>query len=469
LAGNDTITLTSQADEANGGTGDDTIAVAIAGTASHTITGGDGDDTVYIRSAAAFQGKIDLGAGADTVRIGTANTTISNGAIYGGTGSDTIVITNTITTATIGGGSGADWLHFTGGNTITSSKLHGGQGADSIDLRAAGTLTTSTVQGGKGFDTMIIGSGYTSTNSRILAGKGNDSISIGTGGLGTTSIAGGTGNDTIQIVSSLGTASSIYGDSVGVTTDGGGAIADGNDFIEGTQATQSQAGSIYGGGGSDTISLLSITGATLVDGGDGTDSIRIFSGSTAGTVQGGAGNDTITYQNTVAAATTGMGTAMVLLDGGAGIDTYKFGSGIHATFAAGTQNANSQVAMVVKYGAGDIIALDTVLATTQSNWAQGGIWSLSAAAQLGAVATIAGNLNAIGDTFAWSDGTDTWIGVNARAINSDSGFFIVEVQGKDLVTTTLFGLHALNATNFGFSITYGGDVSDAAGVSITLT
>ena len=51
LAGNDTITISLANDEAEGGAGDDTIAITRSGTVSNTIYGGAGADTVFVQSS----------------------------------------------------------------------------------------------------------------------------------------------------------------------------------------------------------------------------------------------------------------------------------------------------------------------------------------------------------------------------------------------------------------------------------
>ena len=228
LGGDDTITLAKINDEADGGAGADSIAHAPSSGASNIVVdGGDGNDTLYVRSASSFGGTVRMGAGADSVAIGSnSNFLITNAFIRGGTGADTMVIGNTLSASTIGGGSGTDLLTFTFGNTITSSEIIGGQKQDSIDFRSTGALTSASVNGGKGKDTIVVGSGFTSTSALVGGGKGEDSISVGSAAHTNTSISGGAHANTITIVSAVGAVTSFYGDTVGAETTGTDAAAD---------------------------------------------------------------------------------------------------------------------------------------------------------------------------------------------------------------------------------------------------
>ena len=260
LAGNDTITLSKINDEADAGAGADSIVHSPTSGASEVVVdGGEGNDTLYVRSASSFSGTVQMGAGADTVAIGSnSNFLITNAFIRGGTGNDTLVIGNTLSASTIGGGSGQDLMTFTFANTITSSEIIGGQKQDSIDFRGAGSLTSSSVNGGKGKDTITVGSGFTSTSALIGGGKGDDSISIGTGNQTNTSIAGGAHGDTITITSTLTAATSIYGDKVGEAATSTNAAGD---YIHATQAANhwlmsASTAAVVPTPSSSTVSLL---------------------------------------------------------------------------------------------------------------------------------------------------------------------------------------------------------------------
>jgi Ca2+-binding RTX toxin-like protein len=462
LGGNDTITLALINDEANGGLGNDSIAHSPSSGASNVlIEGGAGNDTLYVRSASSFGGVVTMGDGADSVAIGSnSNVLISSAFVRGGTGNDTLVIGNTLSASTIGGGSGADLLTFTFGNTITSSEINGGQQKDSIDFRNTGTMVSSSVNGGRGNDTIVVGTGFISTSALIGGGKGQDSISVASAAHTNTSISGGAHADSITIVSQLSAITTIYGDTVGSTTTSTDAAGD---FIKGTAGISTTASSIYGGGGNDTIFLLGFNQSqSLISGGDGADSIRIASSSNHGKITGGAGNDTITIKQS-SDSTLAAPAALVTVDGGAGTDMIRVGTNLDIVSALATVTALN---MVVAYGAGDVIDLGTTLATTQSNWAAGGVYNLSAAAAITAVATVAGSLDGIGDVGVWSDGTDSFLAVQTLATSTQSSLFVIKIDGKDLTNKTLFGTQALKAANFGFDVDYS---ASAGGLKITLT
>ena len=95
--------------------------------------------------------------------------------------------------------------------------------------------------------------------------------------------------------------------------------------------------------------------------------------------------------------------------------------------------------MVVAYGAGDVIDLGSTLATTQSNWAAGGVYNFSVVGALTAVATVAGSLDGLGDVGVWSDGTDSFLAIQTVATATQSSVFVIKIDGKDLTNKTLFG------------------------------
>jgi hypothetical protein len=472
LAGNDSITLALLDDEAYGGTGNDTILFQKVGSSLNTIDGGDGNDTIFIQSATTFGGNIAGGAGADSIAIGTAGSlaTISSGFIRAGLGADTINLANVITTSTIGGGSGADLFQFTAGAAITSSYVYGGQQKDSIIFTGGGSMTSTSVNGGKGNDTIYVGtsgSNFTSTNALIGGGLGLDSISLGAGALATTSISGGGMADTITFTAALGGATNIYGDQVGETTAGTNV---GNDFINGgSQVNQTTAISIYGAGGNDTIAVTALTSSqALLSGGDGADSIRIFSADAGGKINGGAGNDSITITNSGAVATQQLNRidvgALGTLNGGAGTDTFFVGTGLVALAGmsvAATANSFTSSNMLVQYGAGDIINLGSAIVTTGGNWVAGGVYAFSTAN-----VTATANMAGLADVGVYSDGTDSWLAIQTVAQTEESNVFTIRILGKDLTTTTLFGLQALRSSNFGFDVNYN---TGTSGMSITLT
>jgi len=469
LAGNDTINLFLRNDEAAGGEGDDAIVAGIQGVLINTINAGDGDDVVLIRSAGQFNGLINLGAGADSLALsGVAVALINGGQVYGGSGSDTIRIQNSLVNTTIGAGADADLISFSGGaQTITSSLINGGQGVDTIRAVGIAASTFVSINGGQGNDILnFSGQATQFTTSQLGGGQGNDSIVLGLGEI--TTVAGGGGADTISFTQNYILASAtIYGDAIGVTTagTGTGGAADGADLITGTGITVGARTSIYGGGGNDTIAF-NLRTAGLIDGGAGDDSIFLGSGARAaeaygiGSILGGAGNDTISV-----ALTGYSNAAQGTISGGAGTDLINFR--MAASSAAGSAVTNSSaVAAVISGVSGDTLRVLTQIAysagttNTAANWV-----GLAPSMIIVSAATLLGS--ALGNTTAgsigvFSNGVDSIIGIKL-GVQTESGAAQILVKGVDLTISTGFGVVQATSTTFRFSVA----ANTGGGINIT--
>ena len=478
LEGNDTISLVLANDEAQGGAGNDSIALTRAGTTTNTVYGGAGNDTVWIRSSASFQGYVDLGAGNDTIRIGSAGAdAIANANVFGGEGADTLAISNTVTNSTIGAGSSTDLIVFSAGGSVSTSLVFGGKQADTIRFNAGDTASVASIGGGKGGDYLAFSQStgaFTDTN--IGGGQGTDSIELGTGAK--ASVSGGGLNDTINAGVAFG-GGSIYGDGVGVTTAGTGAdgAADGADLIS-FDVALGGATSVYGAGGNDTITIASgVANVGQINGGDGNDTITLAGSAadhlaTAASIVGGAGNDTITVGSALYGTTAiaSVGT----INGGAGSDLIiiKATSGAlnAGSYSASNISALSAVGFVIAgAGSGDVIRIganSTITGDTQQNWA-GGTPQVFVASSLssmsaGVLANLAVTATA-GSVAVFSDGTDTVISVTVG--DQALSVYSVVLDGVDLVTTTLVGNVSLASSNFGFTVAAAG----SEGLNITLS
>ena len=163
-------------------------------------------------------------------------------------------------------------------------------------------------------------------------------------------LSGGGLADTITFAGTF-AGGSVYGDALGVTTEGTGTagLADGNDLITLAGAVTA-AGSIYGGGGSDSITIADITDtaiATLFDGGNGADSIVLADNNSTGvgSILGGLGADTITVTTSDTNLHIGGGAGQdtiyaeagsgLTVTGGDGVDTIMFTSAAVADIDAG--------------------------------------------------------------------------------------------------------------------------------------
>ena len=168
--------------DANGNAGADTFTVnASASMISSTVYGGKGNDIFTLTSASG--GVIYGDAGADSFSGLTTKT-----ALYGDSdGNDTFTNAGVSTSATVYGGNGNDVFTNTSGGYL-SSTVYGGGGADSF----IGGVSSSNVMGESGNDTI----GLTAiTSSTVLGGVGADTIGTTANVFTSSSIVGGSGND----------------------------------------------------------------------------------------------------------------------------------------------------------------------------------------------------------------------------------------------------------------------------------
>lgn len=510
LQGNDTITLTHQSDEAQGGAGGDSITLAGTSTVNNTVAAGSGDDTIFVNTAAStIGGSIGLNDGADL--FNNTSVQIVSGSVGGNAGADTITLLAGVLNSNVGGGKNADDMNFSAG-TLTNATINGGEGKDTLSLNG-GTQSLSTIQAGAGHD-VVLASAASMTNGLIGGGKGFDSIVVGT--QTTLTVSGGAGNDTITLATGANGFGGgiIYGDGLGVTAEGANA---GNDLIGSTAAAFGTAGAttIYGAGGNDTISFLSGTTATtfIVDGGvgndvlggtaaslgfsassliggagadtisllnaatagssvilggDGADSISLVTGNALNStsINGGAGHDTIRMITNLAAQ-AGLLTAMTTINGGSGddviiFDTVSAGIRVGTAVMSNITGLGSMYQGMVTYDAGDKVVLNnTALSTTGANWAGAGgqIMIISTVTALGTTGSFSNNSQA--SVAVYADTTNTYFFISSVAGVECAAFAFV--VNSDLVSTTSVGLVNANTTNFNFTVAANNGTSGAAG------
>ena len=209
-SGNDTVTGNSENNSIRSGAGNDVVN---AGYGNDVIFAKDGDDSLYGEN------------GNDVIYAGSGNDLNSGGA-----GNDTL-----------GGGAGNDTLSGGEGSDV----MFAGLGDDSLD----GGSGNETGYGGDGFDALIGGIG----NDTMGGGADNDTLSAGEGD---DVFFGGGSNDTIDGEAGNDT---LYGGS-GDDTLNGGAGSD----------------TLYGGGGNDLLSgCADADGFAFVEG-SGIDTISDF-------------------------------------------------------------------------------------------------------------------------------------------------------------------------------------------------
>ena len=293
--------------------------VTLTGTAgSDTLTGGLGNDTL---NALDGNDLLDGSVGNDSLNGGTGNDTLNGGygndSLYGGTDGDTLTDdsgnnlldggdgNDSLSSATLSGlqtllgGTGIDTLNATGKTLLLDG------GADADTLTVTGELyrngTTSHVQNG---------------SATLIGGLDDDALLVS--GMGSTSLQGDDGNDTLEVINSH--AATLSGgtglDILSVTID---------------TSTNSQIGTSSGGN-------------YLLSGGDGDDEVYV-SGSAAlsgGLVQvsidGGSGDDFIIVgESSTESNGSGGGLYQVSINGGAGVDYLEASGALKLTMTGGTE------------------------------------------------------------------------------------------------------------------------------------
>ncbi|PWS39174.1 hypothetical protein DFH01_08030 [Falsiroseomonas bella] len=335
--GDDTLIGDSNANTLEGGRGHDSLS---GGVGADSLVGGSGNDTYLVGSdtldlllenpgegtdqvTAAFDWTLGanfenlvLDAGAGTISgTGNAldNVIAGNGAanslaglggadsLSGGADNDTLFGGSGADTAT-GGADGNDTLLGDGGD----DQLFGEGNEDSL----SGSLGNDTLQGGSGGDTLDGGG----NDDLLIGGAGGDSLSGGVGGADTVDYSGSP--DAIQFnFSFLGTGGDAAGDTVQGTNI---EVLRGSNFDDRIALPGADSlGTIYGGGGNDSLTNASGTSqARLLDGEGGDDVLNGDGGSD--TLIGGAGSDI---------AAGGGGNDLFRVGGDEGADSINGGSG----------------------------------------------------------------------------------------------------------------------------------------------
>ena len=333
--------------------------------------------------------------GADDIRFITGGSLTANGSVVNGLDGNDTITTNasgvlTRSGAAIGAGvsidagSGSDIVTlFVDGSTTSAENaiVLGGVGDDTITVGAAsGVGSFSNVDGGEGADSITISTGI---YSAIAGGAGNDTINLtGTVNLQTAdSISLGAGDDVISGSVTLQTAAGILGGDGADTITlaaiaNSGSFVNGDDTVNGGAAdvisvtTQGVATIVRGKGGADTIGISNLGVSAVVAGnaggdmitvsgiaddaaikaGQGGDMLKLDVATLAGIsaeMIGGGGKDTITIEDTVVNNST------ITMNGGAGVDSITFSGAIGA-------GVNLGVLGISNMGDSKVGAMDTV-------------------------------------------------------------------------------------------------------------
>jgi len=276
-------------------------AVSITGSSgANTIIGGSGADT------------IDGGGGADLITAGAGDDTVSyrgsEVSIDGEADNNTLVLR---ATATVNLG-GADQ---TSGDTVTVAHF---QNVDASLLSTGVSITgsgdTNTITGSSGSDT-IDGGGGTDV---IAAGNGNDSVTYHGS---ETSIDGGSGSDSLVLVTSGGITSINFAVAAGSDQSVGDTVAVAN-FENLDASILTTALAVTGSAAANAITTGA--GNDTIDGGGGADVIN-----------GGGGNDTAVYYGSETS-----------IDGGTGINTLILHAATTVNLASADQTSGDTPAVV---------------------------------------------------------------------------------------------------------------------------
>jgi len=375
-----TLTGDSDADTILGQGGDDSIT---GGSAADSIDGGGGNDTI---NGGLFVDTVNGGSGDDSIIIGAGN---AADVVNGGSGTDTLDFSASSLTGDI---------IFTGSTSGTYIAGLAFSGIDEIKAGSASTTIdlffgTQTVDGGGGNDLFIHGDGEFIDN-----------------------LAGGAGDDTLDLSAAVGAGEEVNIDQAAGTWSGlnSGVTIAGFEHIIGTQEDDT----IDGGNTTRTI-----------DGQGGDDILDI--GGTASfenvTVMGGSGNDTIFANNS----------AFETLQGGSGVDTInttKFNGNYNINLINGLTNfAGESFTQFESAVTGN--GNDTVFGTSAANniATNGGDDLIIGGA--GADTIDGGTNTAVGDTASYSNSN------GAVSINLGSGFANGAHATGDVLTNieNLFG------------------------------
>ena len=379
--GNDTVEVANlggtlvTAQSIYGADGNDVISLGAVGTIvtgsatmSGTLNSGDkfsGDIVATVVASSTRSTSLeflvsDSGTFVTGIQFATASTseqavrTVNAAYLQGNAGNDSIAFGEGVTrisATTFAGGAGNDvigsyknfndtWAAAAATAPIVSSNIEGGGGNDTIYIDTE-QFSALNVNANKGDDKVEFAAFSAIDNSIIGLGAGNDSF---TGDLfksaASSTIAGGKGNDTIDIAITDANAIMIGGDRANANPLDG----DGNDSIYIGDAEVFSGNTIYGGGGNDTVTFSGDMTASVISLGAGAD---VYSAN------GGANDAASLYKDT----TIGLGAGDDLLDIRDGTQTdsavFNLGKGADSTdFGGADVGSATDFANTTIYGVG---------------------------------------------------------------------------------------------------------------------
>ncbi len=312
----ETITTGDASDTISAGLGDDILN---GGAGNDTLNGNEGNDQIFggIGNDTISGDTIATNAGNDVLRGEDGNDTITDNFgtvadIDGGSGNDSIAISNSFTSGTVAGGADIDTLSMNASVNLSLLTITGFE-----RLNTVGTLVTATAAQFEAFDRISYNAGnLTAIVSLQLAATGSAttldiSSELSDGGLRAATVTGSSDSETITTGDGSDTINAGLGDDI---VNGGAS----NDILNGNEGNDQ----IFGGIGNDTISGdLNGTNAgnDILRGEDGDDVITDSFGTIAD-IDGGIGNDTVGVTTNFLSGT---------IAGGADIDTLSMSGNVN--------------------------------------------------------------------------------------------------------------------------------------------
>ena len=218
--GNDTLTDNQGANRLDGGAGNDILSASSL-FGNYTLLGGSGRDQLY---ATGLVVNLDGGEQNDTLSatgsLDNDNVVGGTATLSGGTGNDSLEVTN-YRTASLEGGDGNDSLSI---NDVSSATLSGGAGTDTLSVNAYNGWSDTRAEGARLAESYVLDGGADNDNLSIivysqvvwgqttvslLGGSGDDNLTVkefwagyngdtsDTSGIASASLDGGEGNDNL--------------------------------------------------------------------------------------------------------------------------------------------------------------------------------------------------------------------------------------------------------------------------------
>ena len=328
-AGADSVVAGAGADRLDGGTENDSFAMAGNLSAADTVTGGAGNDALSVSGNAAAT-DLDNVTGVEAI-------TLAAGRGYGYVISDGSAFdADTTTVSIIGGALGAtESLAVDGGALSRGIDVAGGAGNDLL----TGGAGNDTLSGGGGNDLIVAARGA----DRLGGGNGDDTFTMAGNLTVADTVVGGSGADVLTYTDAGGTdeLNNVSLVETIVLGDAATAVITVNSLVAAGAVLTVGAGALGGSnalnwnGGAESDGRFSITGSGNAD--------TLVGGAGADTLDGGAGNDSLAAG--AGADSIVAGTGVDRIDAGADGDFIGMGANLTAADSVSGGSGNDTLAI----------------------------------------------------------------------------------------------------------------------------